>query len=703
MKKINKTTDSDNPLPVKTLQKYNDAFDLLRSNMEGTYEDCRQIRENIVIDSEGLSLSCSPYCIRAVGICSDANERWKSTMEDTRVFQDYFGNDINKCFFGIYDGHHGRFAAEVAANDLHHYLLHEMTKFDVDTSCVCAVNLVENNDLSDYDLNRPPRDTRSESIRHVLHEESKNIIQQIMHTCEVNLEKLSGLQGSSKDSPKKTKKKHSKDPFSERMGHAFRRAYRKTDDILKLGQDERSRVRWSGCSALTCVIQNTKMKSDEDESDDEKENNDEVNENEEKKSKQIKPPEEKGVIHLANTGNIHAVLSRDGKAYRLTRDHTPNNHNERVRVSKAGANVAVSEKGSRVNGVLDTTRGIGNHGDPPLKKAVICEPYATSVVIDQYAEFLILANNGVWEVFSEDEAVALLTKMLSKAESATKSQNVKDLELLYAKEHSQVGSTLSPSLFSSESDARPLSQRSQRSEGRGQSDDKVDSLGSNTPPLRKTSSVLPPSRTGMLEDISESPEHRMAPLDRTIGSNNNDSNLKNGNNDLVQKARKQSSSSSVCNRDGGTDEAKQDEESRQYANVSNNQNETDEKLSNPHDNNNGLDNTERPIVSGKSDRSRRSRVTIADDLQTEVGSQISFGSSNDDEDDDGCDADVETLTELHSFYGQSRMSEPPYKYDLHCQLAKSMGERLVHAALLAGSKDNITAMVILLPGCKLKI
>ncbi|XP_070570086.1 protein phosphatase 2C-like domain-containing protein 1 [Ptychodera flava] len=512
MKKLNKTTDSDNPLPIKMLQKYNDAFEILKAYMEDTYEEFRQIRESMIIDSEGLSLSCSPHCVHAVGICSDGNERWKSTMEDTRVFQDYFGNDSNKCFFGIYDGHHGRFAAEVSANDLHHCLLHEMTKFDPDTSCVCTLNMVEKNDLSEYKLDRPQPRIRKDSIRHVLHEESTNIIQQIMHTCEENLQKLST---TGPDGPKKSgRKKRPKDPFSEKMGHAFRKSYRKTDEILTLGQDEKSRVRWSGCSALTCVIQNTKMTVDEEcceydtESTEDQENSDG---SPDKKSKQVKQPEEKGIIHIANAGNIHGVLCRDGRAYRLTRDHTPNNHNENMRVLKTGASIAESDKGSRVNGVLDTTRGIGNHGDPHLKKAVICEPYATSVVIDQYAEFLILANNGIWEVFSEDEAVSLMKEAMTNPDKPPSTGVRKDLEVLWSRERSQV-TTMSPSIYSQfamETDLRPLSEKSQQYAASPE-DELTEAFFMRdtdlTSPARRTPSILPSqSRAGILKKSENLP------------------------------------------------------------------------------------------------------------------------------------------------------------------------------------------------------
>lgn len=76
-----------------------------------------------------------------------------------------------------------------------------------------------------------------------------------------------------------------------------------------------------------------------------------------------------------------------------------------------GGTLSDSSKECRVNGVLMTTRGLGNHGDKKLKKCVLVEPYTTSVPIDQYAQFLVLATRGVWEVFSENEVASLLIKV----------------------------------------------------------------------------------------------------------------------------------------------------------------------------------------------------------------------------------------------------------------------------------------------------
>ena len=42
----------------------------------------------------------------------------------------------------------------------------------------------------------------------------------------------------------------------------MRRAHYITDLLLTYGKDERSKVRWSGCSTFTCVLQNKQTKDD---------------------------------------------------------------------------------------------------------------------------------------------------------------------------------------------------------------------------------------------------------------------------------------------------------------------------------------------------------------------------------------------------------------------------------------------------------
>eukprot|EP01094_Clydonella_sp_ATCC50884_P010949 TRINITY_DN20771_c0_g1_i1.p1 TRINITY_DN20771_c0_g1~~TRINITY_DN20771_c0_g1_i1.p1 ORF type:complete len:306 (-),score=75.21 TRINITY_DN20771_c0_g1_i1:158-964(-) len=66
--------------------------------------------------------------VRSVAISHDRNARFRRTMEDTHKFVDGLGGVDHQGFFGIYDGHGGRRAAEFVADHLHENFLAEMEK-----------------------------------------------------------------------------------------------------------------------------------------------------------------------------------------------------------------------------------------------------------------------------------------------------------------------------------------------------------------------------------------------------------------------------------------------------------------------------------------------------------------------------------------------------------------------------------------------
>ena len=74
--------------------------------------------------------------------------RWKNTNEDRSVFQDQYGGDPKKSFFAVYDGHHGHFAADIAATEFHNALLMEMQKFDPATQKGTEVELDKHDSYS---------------------------------------------------------------------------------------------------------------------------------------------------------------------------------------------------------------------------------------------------------------------------------------------------------------------------------------------------------------------------------------------------------------------------------------------------------------------------------------------------------------------------------------------------------------------------
>ena len=88
-------------------------------------------------------------------------------------------------------------------------------------------------------------------------------------------------------------------------------------------------------------------------------------------------------------------------------------------------------------------------------------------------------------------------------------------------------------------------------------------------------------------------------------------------------------------------------------------------------------------------------LTIEVDLKTEVGSRTGH---DDDDDDVKLTADGDHVSiPVHSDFSSVRgeMTHEEVKRDL----ARCMAEHLVQAALLAGSRDNISVMVVTFPGC----
>ncbi|KAL5221955.1 hypothetical protein ABZP36_026668 [Zizania latifolia] len=107
-------------------------------------------------------------------------------------------------------------------------------------------------------------------------------------------------------------------------------------------------------------------------------------------------------LYVANVGDSRAVMSKAGKAIALSVDHKPNRKDERKRIEIAGGVVMWSGTW-RVGGVLAMSRAFGNR---LLKRFVVAEPEIQEQEIDDDLEFLILASDGLWDVVSNEVAVA---------------------------------------------------------------------------------------------------------------------------------------------------------------------------------------------------------------------------------------------------------------------------------------------------------
>ncbi|XP_076451912.1 protein phosphatase 2C-like domain-containing protein 1 [Babylonia areolata] len=609
LRKMKKEATLEKPIEPKHIQQVNDAYELLKSVLEDTFEACRQVTETVDTSCRAMALNCSPDCVYALGMCSSANSRWKSEMEDTKVYQDSFGENPSKCYVGLFDGYHGRFSAEVAASLLHKMLLHELMKFDASLKLGPAQEFDANADISHHsfvfgsgasldgqaqrggtaeqstpaEVDTPTAGKSGGEAVTVIQPDDDELTQRIIQLCEDKyqklLEELPPTPKSSRSVSSKSQSQRCRHPDEEKIMQAFDKSYHLLDILLSYGKDEWSKVRWSGCSALSMVIESTEAESREQTQGEGSSHRQKGGKDNKDTARLADPPVEKGYIHLANAGDTRALLVRGNRTYRISKDHTPSSSKERERVVRDGGSLTTSEMDCRVNGVLATTRGLGNHGDPGLKKCVLVDPHTCSVQIDQYAQFIVMATVGVWEVLSDQEVGSLLMRML------------------------------------------PCNQ---------------------IPPPSKTSSTL-----GHLLDMGPDPHTPKTP---------------------IADADATSSKKKVTMETDHEHGAKSQEKGSTDAGVS-----------------------EKALPSDEAAEGLR----IAADLKTEAGSHI-----GDWEDPNPklmvCgDQDMVTLP-VHS---QLDLASGRTVEDKRRDLARSMAEHIVQAALLAGCRNNITVMVALLPGC----
>ncbi|XP_010247126.1 PREDICTED: probable protein phosphatase 2C 59 isoform X1 [Nelumbo nucifera] len=118
---------------------------------------------------------------------------------------------------------------------------------------------------------------------------------------------------------------------------------------------------------------------------------------------------------VANVGDSRAVICRGGNAIAVSRDHKPDQTDERQRIEDAGGFVMWAGTW-RVGGVLAVSRAFG---DRLLKQFVVADPEIQEEVIDSSLEFLILASDGLWDVVSNEEAVSMI-KSIEDSEQAAK-------------------------------------------------------------------------------------------------------------------------------------------------------------------------------------------------------------------------------------------------------------------------------------------
>lgn len=111
-------------------------------------------------------------------------------------------------------------------------------------------------------------------------------------------------------------------------------------------------------------------------------------------------------ICCANVGDSRALLCRGGEAVQLSLDHKPDRADERERIEAAGGFI----QGGRINCGLAISRSFGDLDckKPPSsdsRRLIIATPEIRAEHIRPEDEFLLLASDGLFDIFDNQEVV----------------------------------------------------------------------------------------------------------------------------------------------------------------------------------------------------------------------------------------------------------------------------------------------------------
>lgn len=238
----------------KVLQSMNYAFELLRKKQIPSYfKLCDKVGETSIYSPTSYHL-----LIKGIAICSNSNSTWKAEPNCKFTVVNDFGDKANVCFFGLFDSHHGYAAADLASKEFQVLLLHQLSVQD-----------------PSYQMTAEQQDLIN-SFHTVFREEYRAREEAFSSTYKTF----------------RTNKREYED-----VHKAFAKAFWRMDRLLRLGRNEVSRVRWSGCSALTCILEGG-IKNPQATKDWEKTYQHGVNSSPFQKIPQIIS----GVLHIANAG-----------------------------------------------------------------------------------------------------------------------------------------------------------------------------------------------------------------------------------------------------------------------------------------------------------------------------------------------------------------------------------------------------------------
>jgi len=106
---------------------------------------------------------------------------------------------------------------------------------------------------------------------------------------------------------------------------------------------------------------------------------------------------------VANCGDCRALLVQAGQTIVLTRDHKPTDEAEKQRIEKQGGTII----GGRLQGQLGVSRAFGNY-EFKESQVLSSEPEINHITLTVDSEYLVIASDGIYEQFSNEEIISFI-------------------------------------------------------------------------------------------------------------------------------------------------------------------------------------------------------------------------------------------------------------------------------------------------------
>ena len=319
--------------------------------------------------------------VLAFSVAAEKNDPYRPNMEDFRILVDPFGaSEAKCCLFGVVDGYNGSNAAQFATKSIPFAIMEEFAKIDPIFTQPTDEEIYSKEIKAKVEIFQMARNMTADIMKAtfrntfsapaVKHHEFEFVYQPERFSVpevDINLN----------------------EHHYQVLRKAIAQAFIKVDKDLATLTDEVSLVRWSGASATVgLVMPANRVQSDSIDDD-------------------------SLLLLIANLGNCHALVLENGEPVLLTEDHTVDNVRELKAISERGGKIKGIGSKKLVCGLLNTTRGLGNYGQPELRKAMSSIPFTNARLLGKDAQLIVIGTPGLWSVLSKSEISTIIVQTIT--------------------------------------------------------------------------------------------------------------------------------------------------------------------------------------------------------------------------------------------------------------------------------------------------